>query len=148
MNFNVSRRVLVKIILSVIVLIIMAAGFFITRSYVYDKVKHRPEMSIIIKYNEVPPVIHHLADNKISAYYRGCLIGRVSKVELSCDFRHVLFYLDIYYKKLRLPSNASIYLNSGDLYGTRYFEIKCPKTPCKRFLTSMQNILRLISNSA
>lgn len=90
---------------------------------------HRPYMSIIIRYKDVPPVLQRFPRAKVDAYYRGCYIGRVSKVKLSDDQKFIVFYLDIYYKNLRLPRNVEIYLDSEDLYGARHLTIIYPKNP-------------------
>lgn len=135
MKLNISKNALIKIILLIILgFMLMIIGFF-SINLILDKIYNRPEMTVIVKYKEVPPIVQHFAEYKIGAYYRGCLIGRVSKIELSKNFRYVLFYLDIYYKDIKLPKNAEVYLDSGDLYGSQHFIIQCPKTPCSSYLS-------------
>ena len=132
MRFNVSKNTLIKAVLSIVLVILVIFVSLVSYNYVSNKIRQYPEMSLIVKFKEVPPVVQRF--NKIEAYYRGCLVGSVSKMELSKDHRHVLFHLDIYYKDIKLPKNLQVFLDSGDLYGSRYMILKCPETPCCGFL--------------
>lgn len=123
---NKSR--LIKIVISIILLILVWYGLY--------KYLDRPEMTIIVKFKEVPPVIQRLPKNKVNIYYRGFNVGHVSNIDLSNDQKYIVFSLGIYYKNLKLPKNIKIFLNSEDLYGSRHFSLVYPKNPSSQFLSN------------
>jgi ABC-type transporter Mla subunit MlaD len=120
-----NKKLLIKIF---VIILLFPGGYFLY------KYLNRPDMTIIIKYKEVPPVVQRFPRGKIDAYYRGYNIGIVEKIRLSQDQQSILFYLDIYYKNLKLPKNTRIYINSEDLYGARHLYIQYPKKPSSEFL--------------
>ena len=104
--------------------------------YIFFNFMTKPEMTVIIAYSETPPIIQHFLRRDITAYYRGYNVGKVSKVGLSKDQKHINFYLEIYYKHLQLPKNTSIILKTEDLYGARYFDLRYPKHPSSELLSN------------
>lgn len=115
------------ILLSVILLVV--AGNLIHGSLT------RPHMRIIIRFQEVPPVIQSFPRTKVQVYYRGLNVGRVAKIDLSEDRKYILFYADIYYKNLKLPKNIQVSLNAQDMYGARNFSLNDPKNPSSQDLS-------------
>ena len=113
-----------KIIKITILSILLLLGCFLV-----GKLAYKPDKKIIIKFDNIPPVIQRLPRAKIKAYYRGFNIGEVSKMQLCCDQKHVLFFLDIHYKNLNLPKNSRVYLDSEDLYGTSHLSFYYPNSP-------------------
>lgn len=97
--------------------------------YFAFKISHKPDKSIVVKFTDIPPVLQKFPRARVKAYYRGFDVGEVSKIELCCDQRHVLFYIDIYYKNLKLPKNTKIYLTSEDIYGTSHISFYHPQNP-------------------
>jgi hypothetical protein len=117
-----------------IIFLIVLCGYFLY------KVLHHPYMTIIVKYKEVPPVVQGFPREKIDAYYRGYYVGTVSKIRLSNDQQHVLFYLDIYCKDLRLSKDVRIFLNSEDIYGAKHLSIYLPKKTSTGLLSDGETI--------
>jgi len=123
---NKNRRK--KFILLIVLLIL---GIF----SLYKYYSH-PDMTIIVKYKEVPPVIRRFPKTNINAFYRGYKVGYCSKMILSEDQQYIVFYLDIHYKKLKLPKNTKIFLNTEDLYGSMHFSLDYPDNPSSQLLSN------------
>ncbi|OGH99900.1 MAG: hypothetical protein A2039_04490 [Candidatus Melainabacteria bacterium GWA2_34_9] len=101
----------------------------------YKYLSH-PDMTIIVKYKEVPPVIRRFPKTNINAFYRGYKVGYCSKINLSDDQKYIVFYLGIHYKNLKLPKNTKIYLNTEDLYGSMHFSLDYPDNPSSKLLSN------------
>ena len=101
---------------------------------------HKPDKTLIVRFKEAPPIVQGILRNKTSAYYRGIKVGEVSRIILSKDQQYVLFYLNIYYKNLRLPENINITLRIQDIFGGNYIELRYPENPSTKFLCD-QNIV-------
>ena len=117
-----------KIIILIILLILGGFG-------IYKYLSH-PDMTIIVKYKEVPPVIRRFPKTNINAFYRGYKVGYCSKINLSDDQKYIIFYLGIHYKNLKLPKNTKIYLNTEDLYGSMHFSLDYPDNPSSKLLSN------------
>lgn len=117
-----------KIIILIILLILGGFG-------IYKYLSH-PDMTIIVKYKEVPPVIRRFPKTNINAFYRGYKVGYCSKINLSDDQKYIVFYLGIHYKNLKLPKNTKIYLNTEDLYGSMHFSLDYPDNPSSKLLSN------------
>ena len=123
---NKNRRK--KIIILIVLLILGIFGLY--------KYYSHPEMTIIVKYKEVPPVIRRFPKTNINAFYRGYKVGYCSRMILSEDQKYIVFYLDIHYKKLKLPKNTKIFLNTEDLYGSMHFTLEYPNNPSLQLLSN------------
>ncbi|MDD3013753.1 MAG: MlaD family protein, partial [Candidatus Gastranaerophilales bacterium] len=110
-------------------LLLIFGGFFVYKTI------HKPQMTIIVKFGDTPPILQNFPRRDITVYYRGYKVGDVSKVELSGDQKYILFYVEINYKNLKLPKNIDIILKTEDLYGARYFSISYPKNPSSQLLS-------------
>ena len=117
-----------KIIILIVLLILGIFG-------IYKYLSH-PDMTIIVKYKEVPPVIRRFPKTNINAFYRGYKVGYCSKITLSDDQKYIVFYLGIHYKNLKLPKNIKIYLNTEDLYGSMHFSLDYPDNPSSQLLSN------------
>jgi ABC-type transporter Mla subunit MlaD len=117
-------------------IIIISFLLFILAGFSVYKYEHKPQMTIIVKYRDVPPIIKGFLRGDITVYYRGYKVGKVSKFALSGDQQSVLFYLEIYYKNLKLPKNIGMILKTEDIYGARYFSISYPKNPSPQLLSN------------
>lgn len=100
------------------------------------KLINRPQMTIIVKYKDAPPISYSIFNRTIDAHYRGCKVGQVSKVNLSKDQKCVEFHLDIYYKNLKLPKNTPILLRTENFYGKKYLDIHYPEAPSLELLSN------------
>jgi len=127
-NFFMNKNICIKIAVLLVLLILGGYGLY--------KFLDRPEMTIIVKYKEVPPVIQRLPKNRVNIYYRGYNVGRVSDISLSDDQKYIVFSLGIYYKNLRLPKNIKIFLNTEDLYGSMHFYLQYPEKPSSQLLSN------------
>lgn len=123
---NINRRK--KIVILIILLILGIFGLY--------KYLSHPDMTIIVKYKEVPPVIRRFPKTNINAFYRGYKIGYCSRLTLSEDQKDIVFYLEIHYKKLKLPKNIKIFLNTEDLYGSVHFTLEYPENPSSHLLSN------------
>jgi len=117
-----------KIIILIVLLILGIFGLY--------KYLSHPDMTIIVKYKEVPPVIRRFPKTNINAFYRGYKVGYCSKINLSDDQKYIIFYLGIHYKNLKLPKNTKIYLNTEDLYGSMHFSLDYPDNPSSKLLSN------------
>jgi len=117
-----------KIIILIVLLILGIFGLY--------KYLSHPDMTIIVKYKEVPPVIRRFPKTNINAFYRGYKVGYCSKINLSDDQKYIVFYLGIHYKNLKLPKNTKIYLNTEDLYGSMHFSLDYPDNPSSKLLSN------------
>lgn len=117
-----------KIIILIVLLILGIFGLY--------KYLSHPDMTIIVKYKEVPPVIRRFPKTNINAFYRGYKVGYCSKINLSDDQKYIVFYLGIHYKNLKLPKNTKIYLNTEDLYGSMHFSLDYPDNPSLQLLSN------------
>jgi len=124
-----------NIILIILILfaVMLFGGFFLCR-YLNSEKMHNPEMTVVVKFKEVPPVIQDFLRTKVRIFYRGFPVGQVSKITLSCDKKCIDFYLDFYYKELKLPKNTQFFLNSEDIYGARHFIVRYPEKPSPEVL--------------
>jgi len=116
-------------------IVVICSLLLILGGYFLYKFNSKPQMTIIVTFDDVPPIIHGLVRGKIEIYYRGYQVGNVSKITLSDDQKHILFYLDINYKNLKIPKNAAIILKTEDLFGARFFSISYPKYPSSQLLS-------------
>jgi len=117
-----------KIVIFIVLLILGIIGLY--------KYLSHPDMTIIVKYKEVPPVIRRFPKTNINAFYRGYKVGYCSKMTLSDDQKYIVFYLGIHYKKLKLPKNIKIFLNTEDLYGSMHFTLEYPDNPSSQLLSN------------
>lgn len=131
MTTYLSKRM--KIIDSIVVLIIF--GFWL-----YSLI-HRPYMRIIVRYNDVPAINNNLWLYKIHAHYRGYEVGDVAKIKLSKDQNYIEFYVNIYYKDLKLPKNVVIIFKTENLYGSRYLDIEPSSIPTKEILSDGDTVM-------
>ncbi|EKE03627.1 MAG: hypothetical protein ACD_20C00174G0001 [uncultured bacterium] len=122
-------------------IVIPIIGAFILVAWLLYNLFHKPDMTLIVRFKEAPPVIRGILRGDIHAYYRGYEVGKVSKIELSEDQKYILFYLDIYYDNLKLPQNTNISLRTQDLFGDRYFDLSYPANPSNKFLADGDVVL-------
>ena len=101
---------------------------------------HKPDKTLIVRFKEAPPIVQGFLRSKTTVYYRGVNVGEVSRIILSEDQQYVLFYLNIYYKNLKLPENIKITLRMQDILGGSYIELRYPQKPSNKFLCD-QNIV-------
>lgn len=118
-----------KVVIAALALLLILGG-----SLLYNVI-YKPQMRIIVTYNDVPPIIENILRGRITVYFRGYKVGEVSDVKLSEDQKHVLFYINIYYKDLKLPKNIAIILKTEDIYGARFLSISYPKNPSSELLS-------------
>jgi|GEM_PF-1895340 len=116
-------------------IVVIMSLFIIFGGYFLYKTIHKPQMTIIVKFGDVPPILQNFPRGNITVYYRGYKVGEVSKVALSDDQKNILFYVEIDYKNLKLPKNIDIILKTEDLYGARFFSISYPKNPSSELLS-------------
>jgi ABC-type transporter Mla subunit MlaD len=131
MQIKFNKEILVKGFIAIIFL--FSLGYLISY-YAHSINSPRPKMRIMIKYRQVPPIIQDFPRTKIKAYYRGLYVGEVSKINLSDDQKYIVFYMNIYYDKLKLPKNTFVELNTEDLYGARHFLLSYPDNPSSQML--------------
>lgn len=93
------------------------------------KLTHRPYLSFMVEYTDVPAINDGLFFFRIDVHYRGYDVGDVTKVQLAQDQQHIDFFVDINYKGLRIPSNSKIIFKTENIYGSRYLDIEAPKSP-------------------
>jgi ABC-type transporter Mla subunit MlaD len=114
--------------------------FLISIGYFTHKIINKPEKTIVVTFGDVPPIVENIIRRTITVYYRGYKVGEVSKVKLSDDQKKIIFYVDIYYKHLKLPRNIGMILKTQDIFGARYFSISYPKNPSSKLLSDGDTI--------
>lgn len=93
-------------------------------------------MSFVVQYKDVPAVNNKWGFFKIDVHFRGYDVGDITKIKLSEDQSHLEFFVDIYYKNLRIPTNSLIMFKSENIYGTRYLDIEPPEISSGKFVAN------------
>lgn len=96
----------------------------------------RPQMKFVIQFDSVPATNNPFFPFSINVHYRGYKVGRVTKIKLSEDQRHILFYVNIYYKGLLIPTNSLMIYKNENIYGKRYVDINYPEVPTADYVKS------------
>lgn len=94
----------------------------------------QPQMRFVIQFDSVPATNNPFFPFSINVHFRGYKVGRVTKIELSKDQKHILFHVNIYYKGLRIPTNSLMIYKNENIYGKRYVDINYPEVPTEDYL--------------
>lgn len=94
----------------------------------------RPQMRFTIQFDSVPATNNPFFPFSINVHYRGYKVGRVTKIELSQDQKHILFHVNIYYKGLMIPTNSLMIYKNENIYGKRYVDINYPEVPTAQYI--------------
>jgi ABC-type transporter Mla subunit MlaD len=96
----------------------------------------RPEMEITAEFTNPGPLTKGL-----QVYYQGVVIGKVSNIDFSKDFKFTLVKISIYRKGLNLPANVKAKIDSQGITGQKFISIIYPDKPVKQMLRNGSMIL-------
>lgn len=100
----------------------------------------QPQMRFIIQFDSIPATSNPFFPFSINVHYRGFKVGRVTKIKLSQDQKHILFYVNIYYKGLIIPTNSLLIYKNENIYGKRYIDINYPEVPTAEYIQNGDTI--------
>lgn len=100
----------------------------------------QPQMRFVIQFDSVPATNNPFFPFSINVHYRGFKVGRVTKIKLSQDQKHILFYVNIYYKGLIIPTNSLMIYKNENIYGKRYIDINYPEVPTAQYIQNGDTI--------
>lgn len=107
-----------KIILSLILLLIIAAMFITYFNHTYIKAEFK-------QMDPMPP--------RMGVYYKGYKIGTSTHLKISKDFKTTFLYIRLNQSGLHLPRNISVEIKNYD-EDTKYVDIIYPRAPMLRYI--------------
>lgn len=107
-----------KIILSLLLLLIIAAMFITYFNHTYIKAEFK-------QMDPMPP--------RMGVYYKGYKIGTSTHLKISKDFKTTFLYIRLIQSGLHLPRNISVEIKNYD-EDTKYVDIIYPRTPMLRYI--------------
>lgn len=107
-----------KIILSLLLLLIIAAMFITYFNHTYIKAEFK-------QMDPMPP--------RMGVYYKGYKIGTSTHLKISKDFKTTFLYIRLNQSGLHLPRNINVEIKNYD-EDTKYVDIIYPRTPMLRYI--------------
>lgn len=101
-----------------------------------DRFYHKPLLTFIARFRDIPPVGQNLVQRGIGVFYRGFRVGRVYKIDLSEDQNYVIFYIAIERKNLKLARNTRALLRTQSVLGDKFISLDIPFKPSPQTLTN------------